>query len=246
MRARWTVGLVICAIALAGDAARAQPSDPAREARTVVDAFYAATNARRWAEAVTYLDLPAFEEYFKEVVSSARSDLPRPQMTVEELMAQDTTKPRAVAEWEVARMQKYTTRVRFHDFSHQFTGVTSFRELQTLTPAEAAARWLEAQDPRTEIRQWILDPPVRCPGEHPAIDTTRVFEIFKRKSIGAAAVDDSTVYVLTVDGTWQLNEADSYVPDPGLVRVLRTSTGWRIRHKGDLLSGTSSFGSGCN
>src|SRR4051812_14317140 len=79
-----------------------------RSVRAVVDSFFAAVSAEKWESAATFLDLARFDSYFNQVVSNARTALPPPQMTVETMMASDSTMPRAVAEWEMERMKKYT------------------------------------------------------------------------------------------------------------------------------------------
>src|SRR6185436_1511903 len=67
-----------------------------RAVRAVVDSFFTAIKRERWDSAAALLDLTGFETYFKQQVSSARSALPEREMTVEDMMATDSTMPRAV------------------------------------------------------------------------------------------------------------------------------------------------------
>ena len=130
----------------------AQPANE-RAVRAVADSFFAAIARERWDSAAALLDLTGFEPYFKDRVSSARSALPQREMTVEDMMANDSTMPRAVAEWQVAQIKKYHAIESFGDMSHEFAGVHTQHELFALTVSEAAARWLEAQDERTQMRE---------------------------------------------------------------------------------------------
>jgi hypothetical protein len=104
--------------------------------RAVVDSFFAAGAAEKWDAAAKLLDMVAFGRILENARASARADLPSPPMTVESLMAEDSTMPR-VAEWQVARYAKYP-----HDpyafLTYEFAGVSTPRELLALTSDQAA------------------------------------------------------------------------------------------------------------
>jgi hypothetical protein len=118
------------------------------QVRAVVDSFFAAAGAEKWDVAAKLLDMGAFGRILENARDNARASPPRPPMTVESLMAQDSTMPRAVAEWQVARFAKLP-QDPYPFLTYEFAGVSTPREFLALTPDEAAARWLEAQDPGT-------------------------------------------------------------------------------------------------
>lgn len=211
-------------------------SENERAARAVVDSFFAAITRERWDSAAAFIDLARFELYFNEQVQNARSAIPQPEMTVEDMMANDSTMPRAVAEWQVAQMKKYRAMREFGDMSHEFAGVHTQHDLFALTVPQAASRWLEAQDERTVIRESFRRSgcsPTAIPPEFPAA---------KRKVLAVALGDDSTAYVVHTDDRFHSNlglEGES-------VMVVRRRGGrWRIETRLDLLRpGNWSFGMG--
>jgi hypothetical protein len=97
----WTTLALVSSVEL-----RAQARDE-RAVRAVVDAFFAAVEREQWDSAVTFIDLPRLEPALKQRISWARGTLPAPPMTAEQLMATDSTMPRAVAEWEAMRSNKF-------------------------------------------------------------------------------------------------------------------------------------------
>ncbi len=78
-RRRRSIGFLLCFALASARPAAAQPSDPSREARNAVDAFLTAARAYRWAEAAQWLDMAAFERYFRDRVNTARATLPPPR-----------------------------------------------------------------------------------------------------------------------------------------------------------------------
>jgi hypothetical protein len=63
--------------------------------RAVVDSFFASMAREQWDSAAALIDLHAFEPFFRQQVSYSRRQLPMPEPTMEELMAHDSTMPRA-------------------------------------------------------------------------------------------------------------------------------------------------------
>lgn len=137
------------------------PDGPAQ----AVTAYLAALGAEQWKDAASLVDLDRFGAYLRQRVSAARVQLPPPQMTFEEYERSSAVAferspgsnrgppPRAVLEWQYQQMTEHRKNdLPFGDFSREFAGVTSFRMLSQLTVADAAARWLEASDPRTALR----------------------------------------------------------------------------------------------
>jgi hypothetical protein len=232
MLIRLQVQALLCALCAGTGPVAAQRVDPAREPRAIVDSFIAATNLERWADAVAFLDLPSFLRFFEERVNTARAALPQPEVTVEELMAEDSTLPRAVAEWQVAKSRELAKQYPFGDFSEEFAGITSFRALQALEPAEAAARWLQAEDPRAAFRRAIAS--AKCPQSFP--DSIRTLSVLQVRTLGAALTDDTTAYVLVADGL-ETGDDPLYSRPPHLILVRRTRVGWRIMPQPGLLAG---------
>ena len=110
-----------------------------RSARATVDSFFAFAARERWDSAATMLDLVRFEAFFKGVVRNVRSAIPPRPVTVEDLMAQDSTMPRVVAEWQIARMKSDGSNPFFY-LSYEFSGVANQHDLFALTISTAAAR----------------------------------------------------------------------------------------------------------
>jgi hypothetical protein len=224
-RARFPVVMALIAFCVSRPMS-AQPANE-RAVRAVADSFFAAIARERWDSAAALLDLTGFEPYFKDRVSSARSALPQREMTVEDMMANDSTMPRAVAEWQVAQIKKYHGMESFGDMSHEFAGVHTQHELFALTVSEAAARWLEAQDERTQMREarrrsgcsLSLVPP-----EFPAP---------KHNVLAVALRDDSTAYVVHTDDRFGPNQ---FAMQSERIMVLRRRGGrWRIETRLELL-----------
>jgi hypothetical protein len=199
-----------------------------RAVRAVVDSFFAAVKREQWDSAVALIDLPRFEPYFKQTVRNARTMLPQPELTVEELMARDSTMPRAAAEWQIRIMNKrYETRA-FGDMSYEFTGVKTLQMLFALTLPEAAARWLQSQDLRTQWREAFARSgcPLAAMSSSPPGSTHIVFATMR--------ADDSTAYVLHGDDGFPGNP--TYLQGAERVMVLHRSGGhWRIEPRRNLL-----------
>ena len=159
-------------------------------------------------------------------------------MTVEDMMATDSTMPRAVAEWEVARMNKFRAMRTFGDMSYEFAGVRTQHELFALTVPEAASRWLEAQDGRTQMRESFRSSAcsaVAVPPDFPAA---------KRRVLAVALGDDSTAYVVHTDDRFA---GDHFGFSNERVMTLHRRGGqWRIETQRDLLrAGYVSIGMSC-
>jgi hypothetical protein len=208
-----------------------------RAVRAVVDSFFAAVAREKWDSAAAMIDLTRFEPYFREQVSNARGALPQHEMTVEDMMAGDSTMPRAVAEWEVARMKKFRAMQQFGDMSYEFAGVRTQHDLFALTVPEATSRWIEAQDERTQLREAmrrmgcsLASIPMEIPGA-------------KRSVLAIALGDDSTAYAIHTDDRFSGNQL--WLEGERVMVLHRRSGRWRIEPKRDLLHpGNASMGMG--
>ena len=207
------------------------PSEPPTP-RAVVDSFFAALPSERWFVAANYLDLQSFARFLNDRVNVARSALPVRQTTVEDLMAADSTLPRAVAEWQIARFRTASATRPFNDFSDEFAGITSFQALQDLTPLEGAARWLEATDPANRLRRSLAA--LKCPGL--VIDSLRRWIPWTLRTVASAEVNDSTAFVLTAR-TVEFADSGMYAETPSTIVLRRRRGGWQIRPTITMLSG---------
>jgi hypothetical protein len=200
--------------------------------RAVADSFYAAIASERWGVAASYLDLDSFARYLRDRVNDARSAVPMRPTTVEDLMAADSTLPRVVAEWQIARFQSVSP--PFNDFSNEFAGITSFRALQELTPAEGAARWLEANDPSARLRRAFTA--LKCPGL--AVDSLRGWSPLAQRTVGVAQVDDSIAYVLA-ERAVDVADRGMYAQPPTTLLLRRRPNGWQIVPRVMMLGGAN-------
>jgi hypothetical protein len=202
------------------------PRAPAQStgARAVADSFFSAIADERWTDAARLLDTVRFGQQFRNRVNSARAALPSPDMTVEGWMRADPEMPRAVAEWQVERMRKAKAQVPgFGDFSFEYAGITSFRMLAALSVTEAGARWLEARDPRFQMREGA---------RRAGCDTALVRQIGASAQslsevIAMAHVDDSTAYALFRSARTR-SIPEQYRGPPELLTLRRTTTAWRV------------------
>jgi hypothetical protein len=222
--------VVLCASAKLS----AQALDTASSPRAVVDAFFRATDAGRWADAVALLDLPPFGRYLRQRVNTARAALPTNYVrTPEQMMAEDSTLPRAVAEWQAQKSREAMSQYRFNDFSHEFAGITSFKALQALTQEEAAARWLEAQHPVTMWRR--ARAASKC---SPSVaDSIPIGDLFRRHTIGAVVIDDTTAYVLVADSRSHIEVDAIYRSAPSALPLRRREGRWRVAPTTELMRG---------
>ena len=195
-----------------------------RELRTVVDSFFAAVDSERWHEAARFVDAGTFERWFSDMVASGRSRLPEPEETVERIMERNPGMPRAAAEWELAQRQS-RQRSSWNEYAFRFAGVTSFRDLQALTPREAAARWLEAQGHRHRSRLslaalWECSPAV--------IDSmARLLPATRHRVLGVLTPRSGVGYAL-FESSHLDRLADGQRPPPDVLTLRRTPEGWRI------------------
>jgi hypothetical protein len=123
-------------------APNASPADVARD-------FFAAQRGGRWLDAAHLLDLKLFEPQRARSVANARATRPF-HLTVERLLRDDPSMPRAVAEYQVKQSE-----AAFRDFnplSYEYADVPTADSLAALPIDVAAARWLEAQDPRWRMK----------------------------------------------------------------------------------------------
>ncbi|MEZ4586554.1 MAG: hypothetical protein R2909_09170 [Gemmatimonadales bacterium] len=200
----------------------AQSGSPEETARPFLDAVA----TRRWDQAARLLDQRAFEEVLDDFVSRAGRSDDRRLPTVEDLRRQDPSMPRDVAEWQIRQMreaeQRYADPTPF-----EFAGVRTVAELRRLSPREAAARWLEARDPRYAIRQQLEA--MRCP-------TTSMEQIPvpDRRVLGAVLDGEGVAYAVYRENV-EFGGGPSAGGDIGVIELHRDRGAWVVIPRGDLL-----------
>jgi hypothetical protein len=127
-------------------------SKPSASATEMARRFFAAWADGRWLEAARMLDLSAFESYRQDVIRSSRSGKSVVGPTPEQVMAQQPDMPRPVAEYIAG---KYSAAADSDALSMLFARTTSADALAALPLEQAAARWLEARDPRWQAERSI-------------------------------------------------------------------------------------------
>src|SRR4029079_9743443 len=100
------MGMLCAAKLLADPISVAAQAGAERSVRASVDTFFALITRQKWDPAASMIDLARFEPFFKGAVRNARSAIPQPPMTVERLMALDSTMPKAVAAWQVGEARR--------------------------------------------------------------------------------------------------------------------------------------------
>jgi len=244
---RW-VGILLLASARVG-AAQANPED-------VVRAFFKAEEEERWQDAAALLDQSYVVGMQRNIVHGFRNRSSIHKLTVEELMRADSTMPRAVAEYQLKRMNDVT---RDSDFlENDFARITTVDSLALLTPSEAAARWLEAKGPvyRTERsyrRGWTQ---VDCPDMS---DSAKRAMLVKKSQfshstiLGAARNSDSVSYVIvgiTYDAPRFENSEVRMEQSPRTMTLHKVSGAWKIVPTLDMpdaygLGGMNTFAIAC-
>ena len=244
-----------CAAApAAGAQGAAPPATHPLAPEAVARAFFAAAAAARWREAAGYVDLARFDAMRRERVEGARRYSPLPVMTAAELRRHDPEMPQAVAEYTVRQMAE--VRARSGDrIAHEYADVPSADSLARLPAIEVAARWLEAQDLRYQVRRALADERARGCTAHPDMPG---LPAERPRAVLGAVVRDSAAYVLheaapEADGAPEPTDAASRrrrlrraagLEFPPAVLVLRPVGGaWRVvPSPGGLTGGLGSVG----
>jgi len=221
---------VLCALAiLLVPTTGAAQSGAERAVRATVDTFFTLVTREKWDSAAAMLDLARFEPYFKSVVRNMRSAIPQRQATVEDLMATDSTMPRAVAEWQIGQMKARDTRDPFDYVAYEFAGIASSRDLFSMSIPTAAARWIEGQDGRTKMREtWRKQ---GC-----SLSDLPDFPAAKRTIVAIAVADDSTAYVVNTDDRFGNMDPGNLFFGDRVMRLRRITGRWRIEPRRDLLN----------
>jgi hypothetical protein len=192
--------------------AQAPASDRSRvRAEVVARQFFNAVSHGRWIDAAQLLDLTWIELNRRSLFESARRPMVHHAPTLQDLMRSDPDMPRAVAEYELARLLRHRGEARAEHFSSVFADVSDTTMLVRLSPLELGARWLQGQDMRYQLRRATLRSPScrRTPGVSAAIDAAE--RLPERFVIGAIEVGDSA-YVVHSDTSAFRTRMDGTAP----------------------------------
>jgi hypothetical protein len=239
--------------------ANASPAEAARE-------FFAAELDGRWLDAARMLDLKSFEPQRAQSVANARQarDAHPFHLTVDQILRHDPSMPRAVAEYQVKQAEE-----AFRDYnplSYEYADVPTADSLAALPVDVAAARWLEAKDPRwlmkrqarsfsgecAQVYDSLLTPPKVL--DRAASASTFMLprpEVVAVASGGATAGSaDSLSYVIfreryetKLDSTARPRTAVLPMQmSPSVLTMIRTPGGWRVQPVQDLGYAHGTFG----
>lgn len=225
MRSRTAVTALLAAGLLVGADVAAGQGAP----REVATRFLDAWNARRWSEAARLLDLDQFDRFRQDFIARARRAPDEgPRLTVDELRRQDPSMPREVAEYQIRMMEEQ--RRRYADPTpFEFARVSSASALRALSPAEAAARWLESRDPRWQVRMQFEQAGCPAPADLEQIPLPT------RRLIGVIAESDSVTFGLFREVRPD-EEGPNWAGGDLVVMELRDRDGrWLVQPRGDLL-----------
>lgn len=195
--------------------------------RGTVDKFFRAVEAERWLEAAELIDSATFARFLRAFVGRARVALPSPSARAKQA-------PRGTPQ------RGSSTEREWEDYSRDFAGVSTFQMLRSLTPLDAAARWLQANDPISAYTRTV----VRC--SKVPIDVAKVHaeSPFRRVTIAEAIVADGTAYVLAVPVS-PLTSSPFFLDRPSVLTLREREGRWFLVTSSDLLtSGNLSFVAG--
>lgn len=190
----------------------------------VVAAYIRRSSAEDWVGAAA-LFTAGFLQWFREVEAPLPPSSPSPQ-TVDDWIARDPEMPRAVAEYYVRRM-KHHPRPELGDV---FARVDSEEELEALSNVELYGRYLEASDPRLNLRRHIEALQTKYPEyasqlEGRSTESGRWWDL----EVLHATIVRNRGYALV--GHAGSERSPDPVEWPPHVVVLRPSgSGWRIAH----------------
>lgn len=187
MVAVWSLGLVLgSAHSVIAQARRDTPE-------SVMRAYFQAVAERRWRDAAQFVDTAFTEQMRRHTIMSATER--ERVVTVEEHMRNDPEMPREVAEYFVRRAQQ-SMRAYGSEISYEFAMVDDTSTLKQLSPLEAAARYVQAQDSRYLLwRSYRMTP--GCADRTP--DDEVLNEFTPRREVLASVVRGDTAWIMYRD-----------------------------------------------
>jgi len=234
-----TMLFVVASILPAQSKSSASPTEVARD-------FFNAQSDGRWLDAARLLDLRGFEPYRQNAIRESRLKKGFVGPTPEQVMAREPGMPRAVAEYVAG---KYAQVADSDALSMEFARTTTADALAALPVNEAAARWLEARDPRwqlersrTHLPAGCQRPPILPPVKPPPNEA--LGEVMYRLTAPGGA--DTLSYVVFRDPT--ISRGAPGLMPPGVLTLTSVNGVWKILPLPDVgfAGGVRSFpGFGC-
>jgi len=210
-----------------------RPQANADSVRLAADLFFRAVADERWTAAAAMTDTTLMRFIVAQRLRW-QPQTTRPELTLEDFLRDDPSKPRAVAESEFRRYRERAVLTDGDGISYEFAGVKSLLDLARLSTLEASARYLQAQDVREQVREsarraGCADSAARSPAN-------------LRRIVGVALASDTVAYVLHEDGA-PPDESDGLPHAEPMVMQLRLrGSRWTIIPGSGLLRSPSTVG----
>ena len=226
---------VLFVVALASSDASAQtgpkrPQSNPDSVRLVADLFFRAVADERWGMAASMVDTVAIRRLVVEQLRNPPQRT-RHEMTIDDFMRMDSTKPRVVAEYELKRYREQMA--KFDEggmLAYQFSGVRSIDELRALSTLEASARYIQAQDIRTAIREMARKS--GCGMNLGAMMPPIAFH----RIVAVALANDTVAYVLHDDAMFGSRIDPGPLVEPMLMQLTLRGHLWRVYPSPGMLS----------
>ena len=183
---------------------------------SVLRAFFDATLEQRWLEAAQFVDQTRIDMARWEVIRSARQ--PARVRSVEDYLRDDPRMPRQVAEYFVKSAGQSMRKMGNH-IPYQFADVEDTVALQQLSQLEAAARYVQAKDPRYHLRLSYRTAP-GCQGK--SLSDADVNELAPRFELLTTAVRGDTAWVMFRD-----TSRTGFI-GPGIATLFRQGSRWFV------------------
>lgn len=187
-------------------------------------AAFSALNAGDWATAAALMDEADTDAWYHAYLEAGEPDA---QPTLDELLQLEPSVSREVAAYRLEQLR--LTRELYTGIGNDFVEISTREQLAELTPVEALAAFLQAQDPawrfaRHVRRRDAADTVFSCP-EPPAR---------RRTAIGVVAEDEQSASV-AYRLFWSDDDEDSPAAATRVATLRRSPAGWRLRLTGELL-----------
>ena len=160
---------------------------------SVLRAFHRATLEQRWLDAARFVDPTRVDVLRWDIIRSAAR--PERVRTVDDYLRDDPKMPREVAEYFVRNVEESMRRMG-NGIPYQFADVEDTLTLRRLSQLEAAARYVQAKDPRYLFRLSYRITP-GCEGR--SVSETEAHELAPRFELLTTAVRGDTAWVMYRD-----------------------------------------------
>lgn len=220
---------VLFAVALASSDASAQtgskrPLSNPDSVRLAADLFFRAVADERWDVAASMVDTIAIRRLVAEQARNPPERVRR-EMTVDDFLRMDSTKPRVVAEYEAKRYREQIAKFDAGQMlANEFFGVRSIEELRALTTLEAGARYIQAQDFRMLIREQAREQARKAGCDMNAIAALAPVSLHRIIAVGLA--NDTVAYVLHDDAMFKTSRDPDPLIEPMVMQLRLHAEVW--------------------